>query len=563
MGARGPGARPLKNGKRKLIPPGKTKPLVVRKRPMPWQKKGLTKAQQVIAFLEYLPVTKGRLAGKKMRLIPSQREFIEHVFETDRKGRLKVSLAILSQAKGNGKTGLVAGLCLAALLGPLAEERGAVYSASIDRSKAGIVFEEMKAIIRRVPTFEARVNITDFHKKMLVLEGDGKDSTFESLSADASRAQGLAPTMWCYDELGEAPNGKLLEVLLESEGKRNHTLGIVLSTQAASDDHPLSKIIDDALENEDPRTHIQIHSVPMDADPFSDESLKIANPAWGFYLDPDALRTARDRARRLPMLAASYRRLRLNQRIDTRSEERLVTATVWKECFSPFDRDALLGRTAYGGLDLSGSADLTAFVLVFPNDDVPVGYRVIPFFWTPEGRMIQRTQAEQARFREWIDRGFMKAVPGNIVKTSVVARDLLEICSRYQVRSIQYDKWRIEWLKESLEEIGVELPLNGFGQGHSKIMAPSIEFLAETALTGRLQHDGNPVLTASVAGAIMRPDPAGNPVLDKPKSNKSGPVRIDGAVSLVMAIGGARTFKPEPKKPSALSMLQSPIWSVN
>src|SRR5690606_11262738 len=105
------------------------------------------------------------------------------------------------------------------------EERGAVYAASIDRGKAGILYEEIKAIILRVPEFAARVNIVDFHKRITVLEGDGFDSTFEALSADARRSQGLSPTLWAYDEAGESPDDGLAKVLLESEGKRDHTLG--------------------------------------------------------------------------------------------------------------------------------------------------------------------------------------------------------------------------------------------------------------------------------------------------------------------------------------------------
>ena len=44
------------------------------------------------------------------------------------------------------------------------EERGAVFSASIDRGKAGIIFEEMKATILRVPEFASRVNIQDYNE---------------------------------------------------------------------------------------------------------------------------------------------------------------------------------------------------------------------------------------------------------------------------------------------------------------------------------------------------------------------------------------------------------------
>src|SRR5690606_27747694 len=156
MGLRGPGAKPLKKQDQ-----GTAK----RSRSLPWKRKGLTLAGQVIAFLAFLPVTTGRLRGTRMKLLPTQREFVEAVFATDAKGKRPVSLAILSEAKGNGKTGLIAGICLAGLLGPLSEERGAVYSASIDRGKAGIIFEEMKAVILRVPEFAERVNITDFHKR--------------------------------------------------------------------------------------------------------------------------------------------------------------------------------------------------------------------------------------------------------------------------------------------------------------------------------------------------------------------------------------------------------------
>lgn len=551
MGLRGPGAARQRRAATQLA---EAKP-----RRLPWKRKGLSKADQVIAFLQWLPITKGRLRGKKMKLLPSQREFISNVFATDRKGKQKVSLAILSEPKGNGKSGLIAGVCLAALLGPLAEERGAVFSASIDRGKAGLIFDEMKAVIFRVPEFASRCNITDFHKKIHVLAGDGFDSTFEALSADASRSQGLSPTLWAYDEAGEAQNGELLSVLLESEGKRDSTLGIVLSTQAESDDHPLSRLIDDAEANADPSVYLQIHRAPMDADPFADETLKLANPAWGIFLDLEALRKSRDRARRIPAYEPGFRRLRLNQRIDSRSEDRLVTASVWKENAGEVDRRALKGKACFGGLDLASKHDLTALVLTFPSDDKPARYTILPFFWTPEGQMEKRTPAERERFREWIGQGFMKMVPGEVVTTATIAKDLVAICDEFDVKTINFDRWHIEFLKRDLAELDVKLPMDAFGQGHSKAMAPAVEFLAECALTGRLSHGGHPVLTASVAGAIITRDKAGNPMIDKPKSNKRGPVRIDGAVALTMSLGAAKGYEPPPQKPTLSGMLRRPI----
>ncbi|TIO52992.1 MAG: terminase large subunit [Mesorhizobium sp.] len=552
MGLRGPGAARQRLAKEQAAET---------KRRLPWKRKGLSRAERVIKFLQWLPITKGRRRGKKMKLLPSQREFIENVFATNKAGKRKVSLAIYSAPKGNGKTGLIAGICLAALLGPESEERGAVFSASIDRGKAGLVYDEMRAVILRTPEFASRCNIQDFHKKITVLEGDGVDSVFEALSADARRSQGLSPTLWCYDELGEAPDGALLSVLMESEGKRDETLGIVLSTQNESDDHPLSRLIDDALTGADHSVHLQLHSAPEDADPFSDETLKACNPAWGAFLDIAALQKSRDRARRMPAFESSYRRLRLNQRADANPESRIVTLPVWKQNGGPVDRAALKGRPCFGGLDLSGKNDLTALVLCFPSDDPDPTFDVLPFFWTPEGQLEARRPAEQERFRRWIGEGHMLATPGPTVRYNFVAAEMAKLAREFDVKKIGFDSYRIDDLKTELDDLACELPLEPFRQGFLSL-GPAVERFAELALSNKLRHAGHPVLTAAVAGAITVSDAAGNLKIDKERSNGRGPVRVDGAVALAMALQVANRFEPPPVKPSLKGFLKSPIMVI-
>lgn len=54
-------------------------------------------------------MTKGILAGKRMKLLPDQRAFIAEVYGRKKKdGRRLISLAIKSAPKGNGKIGLPA-----------------------------------------------------------------------------------------------------------------------------------------------------------------------------------------------------------------------------------------------------------------------------------------------------------------------------------------------------------------------------------------------------------------------------------------------------------------------
>ena len=110
------------------------KPKGIRGRPPTWLNSttGLSRVERVITFLESLPITKGILVGTKMVLLPGQLAFVEAIYGTlADDGRRQYRLAIKSEPRGNGKTGLLAGLALCHLCGPEAEQRGEVYSVRV------------------------------------------------------------------------------------------------------------------------------------------------------------------------------------------------------------------------------------------------------------------------------------------------------------------------------------------------------------------------------------------------------------------------------------------------
>jgi phage terminase large subunit-like protein len=135
-------------------------------------------------------------------------------------GRRKIRIAIKSEPRGGGKTGLIAGLALCHLLGPECEPRGECYSAAYNKLQAALIFAEMKAIIEAIPEFEERCNIQRYGKVIEVLEGDGAGSIYESLSADDRRAHGLSPSFWAFDEFAQAPNSDLLDSLRTAIAQR-------------------------------------------------------------------------------------------------------------------------------------------------------------------------------------------------------------------------------------------------------------------------------------------------------------------------------------------------------
>jgi hypothetical protein len=121
----------------------------------PWERPRLSRAGRVIAFIECLPITSGIFAGQPFLLRPWQKKIIRAIYRTKSRKRM-VRTALISMPRKNGKTQLAAGLALAHLLGPEAEQRGQVFSAASDREQAAIIFKELEAFILSIPDFEER-----------------------------------------------------------------------------------------------------------------------------------------------------------------------------------------------------------------------------------------------------------------------------------------------------------------------------------------------------------------------------------------------------------------------
>jgi phage terminase large subunit-like protein len=411
MGLRGPFA-------------GQSRRNVVQTTPMAWRRKR-SRVAKVISFLEDLPVTKGILAGSRMKLLPGQRRFIEAVYgRVAPDGRRQIRIAIKSEPRGGGKTGLLAGLALCHLLGPESEVRGEVYSAAYNKLQSALLFAEMKAIIEATPDFAARCNVQRHSKTIEVLEGDGAGSLYESLSADDKRAHGLSPSFWVYDEFAQAPNADLLDNLRTAMGKRSESLGVIISTQAANDQHPLSQMIDDAALGEDPSVYLQLAVAPDGADIFDERTWYSCNEALGKFLDLNEFRAQAAQAKRLPNFRAKFENLRLNRRVDATVQ--FISDPDWMMCADQVDLKALAGKPCIAGLDLSSTTDMTSLVLYWPESGA-----VLPYFWLPAEGLYARDRKEGGHYRRWHEAGLLETTPGRAINFRAIIRRLAEIQAQY------------------------------------------------------------------------------------------------------------------------------------
>jgi phage terminase large subunit-like protein len=497
-----------------------------------------TPSQDIIDFIQLLTVPSGTGEGNPFKLLPFQKKFIQEIYDpVDKDGKRIVRRAILSLARKNGKTMMVACLALAHLLmDRLAVKNGEIYSLGNDRDQASILFRYCSQIVRSDPELMQFIKIVDSTKTMISFK---TGSVYRALSAEVGTKFGLSPQMAIVDELAQARNRDLYDAFDSAMGAREQPLLIVISTQSNDPNHPLSVLIDDGLSGRDPTTVCHLHAVPEDAENiFTDKKIwKLANPALSKFRSLSEMKTAAGRAKRMPTFEASFRNLYCNQKVS--QESPLIPRAEWEGCLG--DATIEPGSEVYLGLDLSGKTDLTALVAVSNGEQD----RVKAWFWKPGESMVDHEKRDRVPYLTWKQQGFIETTPGRAVQYEWVAQRLGEIIGDHQVIGMAFDRWRIDDLRNAMNKIGIESYLEGkdepragalrmvsWGQGFGS-MTQAVEALEGSVLDRRLVHSGNPVATWNVSNAMTISDAAGGRKLDKSKSR----FRIDFAVALAMAIG--------------------------
>lgn len=485
-----------------------------------------TRAGRVIAFInKYCKVPEGPKVGQPIVLDEFQLKFIIAVYNNNRKTRR----AILSMARKNGKTALIACLVLAHLVGPEAKLNSQIASGAMSRENAALVFDLASKMVSLDDTLRKIIRVVPSGKR---LHGLPLNVTYKALSAEGKRNMGGSPILAILDETGQVvgPQDPFVDAVITSQGAHDDPLLIVISTQAQSDKDLLSVWIDDALTGADPQTICHLYAADESADVLDEKAWHAANPALGNFRSLDEMRKMAHDASRMPSFENSFRNLYLNQRISVKSP--FISRTTWLNCGTPTCplEDCI---EIYGGLDLSGRTDLTAFVLYGLAPDGKT-WNVYPFFWTPSQGLLERTKRDRAPYDVWVKQGFIQTTPSATIDYEFVAKEVCEIIEGLPVVAIAFDRWRIEYFQKELVRIGKELPLVPHGQGY-KDMSPSLDELESKILNQQIAHGNNPVLTMCASNSMVVKDPASNRKLDKFKT--SG--RIDGMVALAMACGTA------------------------
>ncbi|NFN85879.1 terminase large subunit [Clostridium sporogenes] len=488
------------------------------------------KAQHAVDFINCLKHTKGRWRGVSFELLPWQDKIIRDIYGNIKpNGYRQYNTAYIEIPKKNGKSELAAAVALYMTCGD--NEWGAeVYGCASDRQQASIVFDVAVEMVEQCPALKKRIKPIMSVKRLVYKP---TNSFYQVLSAEAYTKHGLNVHSVIFDELHAQPNRELFDVMTKGSGDARTQPLFFLITTAGTDRNSIcfeqhQKAMD-IIEGRkiDSTFYPVIYGIKDEEDWALEENWYKANPSLGHTIDIEKVRNAFNSAKENPAEENIFRQLRLNQWV--KQSTRWMPMDKWDECDFNINIDLLKGRECYGGLDLSSTTDITAFVLVFPPRNDTEKYIILPFFWIPEDNLKLRVRRDHVPYDVWEKQGFIKTTEGNVVHYGFIEAFIEELGTKYNIKEIAFDRWGAVQMVQNLEGMGFTVV--PFGQGYKDMSPPSKELMKLT-LEERIAHGGNLVLRWMMDNIFIKQDPAGNIKPDKEKSTE----KIDGAVALIMAL---------------------------
>ena len=481
-------------------------------------------AMRAIRFIEKLKHTKGEWAGQRFRLEPWQQFVLWNIFgwkNADDTRRFRY--AYIEIARKNGKTALSAGIGLYMLFAD-GESRPEVYSAATVKDQAKICFSDAAEIVKAT---DLKNYLTPYRNSIVY---ELKGGTMKPLSSDYGTHDGLNPSCGIIDEFHAHKDSGMFDVIKSAFGARRQPLMFIITTAGFDKSGVCYAYRENVIKvlrgvNEDDSLFGIIYTLD-DKSEWDDPKMWIkANPNLGVSLSADYLADQVKDAKNRPEAVRNVMTKNVDLWVD--AERTWILDDVWLKGIGTTDPADLKGCACWGGLDLSNVSDITAYVLLFHEND---RFQLLPHFWIPEEKMLEKVRKENINYDKWAAEGYVTVTPGNVIDYDFVKADILRIVADYDLRTSAYDRWNASQTIIDLQNEGMEC--NPFGQGYGSMSAPTKEF-EKLVLTGKIEHFGNPVLRWMLASTLVKTDPAGNIKPDKEKSTQ----KIDGIVAAIMALG--------------------------
>jgi phage terminase large subunit-like protein len=498
-------------------------------------------------FPHFLRLSEGEHAAQPFVLQPWQAFIVGSLFGwKGRDGFRRFRTAYIETAKGNGKTPLLAGLGLYGIM--FDDEPGAqVFAAAVTREQAGgpaSLFADAKAMAELSPGLSRELTVGEHNIAHEASRSFLRPVSSEGRSLDTKRVH-----MALIDEIHEHRTDIVVNKLRAGTKGRRQAL-IAEITNAGYDrasvcwaHHEYSAKVLEGLVPQDTwfayvcgldpceQCRAEGYLQPKDGcatcDDWRERRVWLkANPNLGVSITAKYLREQVEEAGGMPTKRDIV--LRLNFCIWTASHVTWIPVDRWRTCSDRVADDDLQAIPCWAGLDLGQTDDFSALALAFILPDGRVALRLR--YWVPEAAVAAHPERPYAA---WRAAGYLTTTEGDVTDYDRIEQEVEELCSRWAVRELAYDKRFAEQMAQRLAGRGitcVDMP-----QGYQ--LNEGIVKLETLVKSGKLAHGGDPVLAWMVSNVALRRGTRGEVRLDKEKAAD----KIDGVAAAAMAMARAIT----------------------
>jgi phage terminase large subunit-like protein len=495
----------------------------------------IDRAEAVCYFIERLPHIKGRWKSGNLQLEPWQCFILTTVFGwVDDQGDRRFRSVYIEVPRKNGKSALTAGVGLY-MLAADGEAGAECYSLATKREQALAVWTVARFMALRQKPLCKHYGVEVRARSIL---SDGGAGFFQALSSDENGLDGLNPHFAGIDELHAHRTRIVHDVMDSATGARSQPLLWEITTAGSDTSGVCFETRDYVVKvlervQDDPQTFGIIYTVDqadLDAkDWFNERLWRKANPNYGVSVNPlDFQRKAR-KAKATPAALSEFLRKALD--VWTQADSPWMDMAAWNACADPtLKLEDFEGERCWIGEDLASKIDIAAKIRIFDIGGTLYVLTAKDSFFLPESAV---RESRNASYQGWVESGYLKTTPGNIIDFDYIEDSLREDASLFEVAGVGYDPHQAT--KHATVMMGEGFPMVEVRQTVLSLSEPMKELEARV-LSGRLKHDGNPVLTWMVSNVVCHLDAKDNiyPRKQKPEKKIDGPVAIIMALALMM-----------------------------
>lgn len=480
-----------------------------------------------------LIIPNGRNAGKRFRLQSWQVEWIRGALHPDTRE------AGLSISRRNGKTYLIAIILLAGLCGPLNSDYWRAAVTSIDGDSAKEMREAIEAISRASGLLDESGRKTttgvDPEKPIRVLTSPApgrveglNGSKVNILAADRTSGHSLGLDYSILDEAGLwTPNMRgLWMAMITACGSRDGKL-LAISVRGNS---PMFNEL--AARAGSPGVFWCEYAASATDDPHDPKTWRKANPGIPNIKSEAHVAHQSQRAKETPADFPRFASLELNRPMSP-DDEPIVSVSDWEKCIRSEDDLPKARGPVYIGIDLGGSASLSACSMFYPECKLLRSFGVFPTTPSLSERGLRDGVGE--RYVTAHRRGELETAGTRVSDVSRLLERAVEEVGSSQVAVVTGDRYRRSEFVEVMEASGLCWPLDlrAFGKGPDG----SHNVLSFQRLVNKheLRTPVSLLLENAIYQSLILYDQNGNPSLDR--SRQKG--RIDPLSASVAAIGAA------------------------